>query len=68
MEYRRYMVKTTTDRLKVFECCLDVMGDDRDTVIEEWMKDYVLTVLQDDVTTILPDTDILGRVDKIFGV
>lgn len=52
MENRRYMVKTTRDRLEVFECCLDVMGDDRDKVIEDWMKDYVLTALQDDVTTI----------------
>ena len=61
------MVRTTPDRLLVLMNSLDVRGDDRHEVIENWMKSYVLTVLEDDLQDVVPDRTLLDRVDKIFG-
>ena len=61
------MVRTTPDRLSVFMNSLNVRGDCRHEVIEDWMKSYVLNVLEDDLPDVLPDRTLLDRVDKIFG-
>ena len=63
----RFMVRTTPDRLNVFMNSLNVRGDDRHEVFEDWMKSYVLTVLEDDLQDVVPDRTLLDRVDKIFG-
>ena len=66
-EQRRFMVLTTPDRLSVFMNSLNVRGDDRHEVFEDWMKSYVLNVLQEDLPDVVPDRTLLDRVDKIFG-
>jgi hypothetical protein len=49
------MVRTTPDRLNVFMNSLDVRGDNRNEVFEDWMKSYVLNVLQDDLPDVVLD-------------
>ena len=46
---------------------LNVRGDCRHEVFEDWMKSYVLNVLEDDLPGVVPDRTLLDRVDKIFG-
>ena len=50
------MVLTTPDGLSVFMNSLDVRGGgDRHEVIENWMKSYVLNVIEDDLPGVVSD-------------
>ena len=49
------MVRTTPERLNVFMNSLDVRGDDRHEVFEDWMKSYVLNIIEDDLPGVVPD-------------
>ena len=58
---------SSIDRLQVFESPLDVTGDSRHLVIEDWMEGSVLNVIEDDLPGVVPDRTLLDRVGKIFG-
>jgi hypothetical protein len=61
---KKFFVNTTVDRLNVFNSCIDVSGDCRHEVLNDFMEKYCLNVITSDVTR-LNNTEVLT--DKVTG-
>ena len=61
---KKFFVNTTVDRLNIFNSCLDVSGDCRHEVLNDFMEKYCLNVITSDVTR-LNNTEVLT--DKVTG-
>ena len=61
---KKFFVNTTVDRLNVFNSCIDVSGDCRHEVLNDFMEKNCLNVITSDVTR-LNNTEVLT--DKVTG-
>ncbi len=61
---KKYFVNTTVDRLNIFNSCIDITGDCRHEVLNDFMEKYCLNVITSDVTR-LNNTEVLT--DKVTG-
>ena len=64
---KRFMVRSTNERVHVWNSALDLSGDDKHEVLQQLMKEYVLGVIRSDSTELLVQDDVIGRVNEIFS-
>jgi hypothetical protein len=64
---KRFMVRSSHERVDVWNSALDVTGDDKHEVLQDMMKEYVLDVIRSDSTGFIPSDDVIGRINKIFS-
>ncbi len=62
---KKFFVNTTVDRLNVFNSCLDITGECRHEILNDFMEKYCLNVITSDVTR-LNNTEVLT--DKVTDV
>jgi hypothetical protein len=63
---KKYFVNTTVDRLNVFNSCIDIMGDCRHEVLNDFMEKYCLNVITSDVTRLNNITVLTDKVTEVF--
>ena len=51
---KRFMVRSSNERVDVWNSALDVTGDDKHEVLQGMMKEYVLDVIRSDSTGFIP--------------
>ena len=64
---KRFMVRSSNERVDVWNSALDVTGDDKHEVLQDMMKEYVLDVIRSDSTGFIPSDEVIGRINKIFS-
>jgi hypothetical protein len=63
---KKYFVNTTVDRLNVFDSCLDITGECRHEVLNNFMEKYCLNVITSDVTRLNNTTVLTDKVIEVF--
>ena len=63
---KKFFVNTTVDRLNVFNSCIDVSGDCRHEVLNDFMEKYCLNVITSDVTRLNNTTVLTDKVIEVF--
>ena len=63
---RKFCVSSTERRIELLQAVCDVVGDERDAVINAWVLRYILETLKSDrIHHIYNDADFL-RIKKVF--
>ena len=63
---KKFFVNTTVDRLNVFDSCLDITGDCRHELLNNFMEKYCLNVIRSDVTRLNNITVLTDKVTEVF--
>ena len=63
---KKFFVNTTVDRLNVFDSCLDITGDCRHELLNDFMEQYCLNVIRSDVTRLNNITVLTDKVTEVF--
>ena len=63
----RMAIKSTLERITLFNLALDVNHHERDELMNELMQNYVMETLESDSTSIYPNNDVMSRVTQVFA-
>ncbi len=63
----RMAIKSTSERITLFNLALDVNRHERDELMNELMHTYIMETLESDAMLISPDNDVMSRVTAVFG-
>ncbi len=62
----RMAIKSTSERITLFNLALDVNRHERDEILNSLMRTYIMDTLESDATSIYPCDDVLNRIQGCF--
>jgi hypothetical protein len=63
----RMNIKSTPERIHLFNLALDVNRHERDEILNELMRNYIMDTLKSDATRVCPCNDLVDRVSAVFA-
>ena len=64
---RRFCVRSTEQRIQLLELVCEITRDDRDDLINKWLSQYIIEVLESDQTENVYDDRSIQQVKRVFG-
>jgi|LWDU01.1.fsa_nt_gi hypothetical protein len=64
---RRFCVRSTEQRIQLLELVCEITREDRDDLINKWLSQYIIEVLESDQTENVYDDRSIQQVKKVFG-
>jgi len=63
----RMNIKSTHERIALFNLALDVNRHERDEILNKLMRTYIIDTLTSDATRVYPCDDVLSKVSDVFN-
>ncbi len=64
---RRFCVRSTEQRIQLLELVCEITREDRDDLINKWLSQYIIEVLESDQTENVYDDRSIQQVKRLFG-
>ncbi len=64
---RRFCVRSTEQRIQLLELVCEITREDRDDLINKWLSQYIIEVLESDQTENVYDDRSIQQVKRVFG-
>jgi hypothetical protein len=63
----RMNIKSTHERITLFKLALDANRHERDEILNDLMRTYIMDTLTSDATSVYPCNDAVDRVSDLFA-